>query len=303
MRIRKIRPFIVASSLVSFLILFLPFLSLANGDERDSRVWIGEDFAVNEGEVVGDVVAIGSRGVVNGQVKNLVVIGSNVEVGPNALVRKDLVVIGSRSIIDPNAKIMGERVNIFLPTNWMPWSDHHQDGMHSNMYDRRWRDREREGFLSQFLYIHISWLLSFALASIIFYLFPVFYRKAVEQIENTFPASMGFGFLGLLLIVPIGILLVVSVVGILLIPIYVVSISALFFCGHLLSAAVVARRIPYLRGKSEYWFIGIGLYILKLLGLIPFLGWMILALTMVVGFGAALKELFDRLPKRQAASV
>lgn len=299
MRIRKIHPLI----LVSFLVLFLPFLSLANGEERDSRVWIGEEFVVKEGEVFGDVVAIGSSGSINGQVQNLVAIGSNIEVGPNALVLKDLVVIGSRSSVDASARVMGERVNIFWPRSWMNWSDQHHENMHDSRYDRVWRDREDESFLSKFLYAHVSWLLSFALGALLIYLFPVFYIKTVAQIENAFPASMGFGFIGLLFIVPIAILLVISIVGILLIPIYIVSIGALFFVGHLLGAAAVARFIPALRDKNQYWVIAVGLYILKIVGLIPFFGWTVLALTTLVGFGSALKELFDRFPKRRAASL
>lgn len=87
-----------------------------SSDGKGGRISVrGAPVEVKETDVIpGDVVVVGGRATVDGEVKgNLVVMGGTLRVGPKARIRGDLVSLGNRvSRVDSSAQIRGSRVEV-----------------------------------------------------------------------------------------------------------------------------------------------------------------------------------------------
>ena len=155
---------------------------------------------------------------------------------------------------------------------------------------------EWEGWSWVFAIISLSiFLVLLVLALLITALLPKPVLVVSEAIsENTFKVVL-WGLLGLVMIAPLALLLTISVVGIALIPLEVIIVA----CSILLGFIAVGQRIgrgvlrllrhphPSL-ARETFW----GLVILWLIGWLPYIGWMVKAVAIVVGLGAVLVTRF-----------
>jgi hypothetical protein len=97
--------------------------------------------------------------------------------------------------------------------------------------------------------------------------------------------------LGLVLIAPLALLLTISVVGIALIPLEVIVVACSIILGFISVGQLIGRKALLLLKRPNpgivretLW----GLIILWVIGWLPYIGWMVKAVAIVVGLGATL---------------
>jgi hypothetical protein len=127
---------------------------------------------------------------------------------------------------------------------------------------------------------------------LVFLLFPVRVRIALDRVERHPGLSAGVGTLAVVAVLPIAVLLVLSIVGI---PLIVLEIAALFaglWIGQAAIAILVGRRLYEIMlpqtTPSPLGALVLGLVVVSAAELLPWFGWTITALVGLVGLGAAI---------------
>lgn len=251
----------------------------AGAAEDKSIIKIGSDVTVEAGQKVRTVVAIGGQITVNGTVeKNVVAVGGSVVLTKTAVVEGNVVALGGVIVIGRDARVDGSLTEINS----------------SNLYETLAAalSTEWEGWSWIFAIISLSiFLVILVLALLTVALLPKPVRVISEAIrENTFKVVL-CGLLGLVLIAPLALLLTISVVGIALIPLEVIIVACSIILGFISVGQLIGSRALHLLRRPNpgmiretFW----GLIILWIVGWIPYIGWMVKAVAIVVGLGATL---------------
>ncbi|PYN11864.1 MAG: hypothetical protein DME05_23165, partial [Candidatus Rokuibacteriota bacterium] len=86
-----------------------------------------------------------------------------------------------------------------------------------------------------------------------------------------------------------------TIIGIPLIPVAVISLVALLLFGFTVSAGWLGEKLPFLReNKTPLRTVALGGVVLVLVGLIPWIGTVVVVLAAVVAAGATLLSRFGR---------
>jgi hypothetical protein len=240
---------------------------------------IGSDVTIEKGQKIHSVVAIGGQITVSGAVeKSVVAIGGSVVLTKTAAVKGNVVSLGGIIVIARDAEVGGDLTEINS----------------SNLFETLTTalSSEWEGWSWIFAVISLSiFLVILVLALLIAALLPKPVRTVSEAIhENTFKVIL-CGVLGLVLIAPLALLLTISVVGIALIPLEVIVVVCSVLLGFIAVGRIIGGKVLRLFKRSNpgivretFW----GLVILWLVGWIPYIGWMVKAIAIVIGLGAVL---------------
>ena len=260
-------------------ILGLLGAAAAGATEDKSVIKIGSDVTIEAGQKVRTVVTIGGQITVGGTVeKNVVAVGGSVVLTKTAVVEGNVVALGGVIVIARDARVDGSLTEINS----------------SNLYETLAAalSTEWEGWSWIFAIISLSiFLVILVLALLTVALLPKPVRVISEAIgENTFKVVL-CGLLGLVLIAPLALLLTISVVGIALIPLEVIIVACSIILGFISVGQLIGRRALRLLKRPNpgmiretFW----GLIILWIIGWIPYIGWMVKAVAIVVGLGATL---------------
>jgi hypothetical protein len=244
---------------------------------------IGSDVTIEKGQKVHSVVAIGGQITVSGAVeKSVVAIGGSVVLAKTAVVKGNVVSLGGVIVMARDAEVRGDLTEINS----------------NNLYETVTTalSSEWEGWSWIFAVISLSiFLVILFLALLIAALLPKQVRIVSEAIsENTFKVIL-CGILGLVLIAPLALLLTISVVGIALIPLEVIFVVCSVLLGFIAVGQFIGAKLLRLLKRPEpgiiretFW----GLVILWLIGCIPYVGWMVKAIALVIGLGATLVSRF-----------
>jgi hypothetical protein len=271
----------VLSLLLIFYLLLTPLAAAASSEK--SIVKIGSDVTIEKGQKVHSVVAIGGQITVSGDVeKSVVAVGGSVVLTKTAVVKGSVVSLGGVIVMARDAEIRGDVTEINS----------------NNLYETLTAalSSEWEGWSWIFAVISLSiFLVILVLALLIAALLPKPVRIVSEAIrENTFKVIL-CGILGLVLIAPLALLLTISVVGIALIPLEVIFVVCSVLLGFIAVGQLIGAKILRLLKRPEagivretFW----GLVTLWLIGWIPYVGWMIKAIAIVIGLGATLVSRF-----------
>jgi hypothetical protein len=251
----------------------------AGAAEEKSIVKIGSDVTIEAGQKVRTVVTIGGQITVGGAVeKNVVAVGGSVVLTKTAVVEGNVVSLGGVIVLGRDARVDGSLTEINS----------------SNLYETLTAalSTEWEGWSWIFAIISLSiFLVILVLALLTVALLPKPVRIISEAIrENTFKVFL-CGLLGLVLIAPLALLLTVSVVGIALIPLEVIVVACSIILGFISVGQVIGRKALHLLKRPNPGMIREtlwGLIILWIIGWIPYIGWMVKAVAIVVGLGATL---------------
>ena len=247
--------------------------------EGGNIVKIGSDVTIEAGQKVSNVVAIGGQITVSGAVdNNVVAVGGSVVLTKTAVVGGSVVSLGGIIVSARDSQIIGTMTEINS----------------SNLFETLTTalSAEWEGWSWIFAVISLSiFLVILVLALLIVALLPKPVRTVAEAIgENTFKVALT-GLLGLVLITPLALLLTVSVVGIALIPLEVIVVVCSVLLGFIAVGQLIGKKVLKLFHRPNpsmlretFW----GLIILWLIGWIPYIGWMVKAVAIVIGLGAAL---------------
>jgi len=143
-----------------------------------------------------------------------------------------------------------------------------------------------------------------AVVVLMFLLFPLRMRVALDRVEKHPALSAATGAVAVVAIVPIAILLIVSIIGI---PLVVLEIAALFagvWIGTGAVSLVVGRRLAELvvpaSTPSPLFALILGLVVVSAAEILPIVGWAVTALVWLVGLGSAILS-FIRSTRLDAA--
>ena len=103
-----------------------------------------------------------------------------------------------------------------------------------------------------------------------------------------------WGILAMALIVPLAILLAVSVVGIVLIPLYVFLVVCAFLTGYIAVARLIGNKITIALKTPDrpmLWETFLGLIVLWAIGWVPIVGWLVKGLSALLGLGGVIVSL------------
>jgi len=266
-------------------IIFLSLLGLLFGPaavaatEGGSIVKIGSDVTIETEQKVRNVVVIGGQITINGAVdKNVVAVGGSVVLTKTAVVGGNVLSLGGVIVNARDSQIGGTLTEINS----------------SNIIETLIAalSSEWEGWSWIFAVILFSFfLVILVVALLIVALLPKPVRTVASAIgENTFKVVL-CGLLALVLIAPLAVLLTISVVGIALIPLEMIVVFCSVLLGFIAVGQFVGKKILKLfkrRNPSMHSETLLGMILLWLAGGIPYIGWMVTAVAIVVGLGAAL---------------
>ena len=251
--------------------------------EATSVVKINNDVTIEENMKVRNVFVLRGQITISGTVEqNVVAIGGSIVLTRTAVVNGDVVALGGIIVMGKGADVHGTLTEInssnisaaisdLLSDDWEGWS---------------------------WLFAIFSVVVFFAiliLALLIVALIPKPIQVIAETIKtNTFKVSLS-GLLGLLLIVPIAVLLTISVIGIVLIPLEMILVVSAALLGFIAVSQLIGRRVLMLIKRTgggvirqTFW----GLITLWLIGWIPYVGWIIKVLAVVLGLGGVIMTRF-----------
>lgn len=148
------------------------------------------------------------------------------------------------------------------------------------------------------------WMIFYKLSSLILIALVVISLKkesltiAVSKIDNKYWQSLLIG-LGILILTPLAIiLLMLTVVGVplalIILATYLSAILLSIIFGAYYLGELVFKRLLKIKKINSYSLVILGLVIFTLLSVVPFIGWAISFLTIVVGLGSILLTIKDK---------
>lgn len=225
--------------------------------------YYGTDVVVHSGEVVkGDVTVFGGNATIDGEVDGDVsVFGGNVHRGPGSVVTGDVTDFPSS-------------IGAYVP--WTPGA-------------------AAAGIAAENAKLMLRFAYS-ALVLLIFLIFPMRVRLALDRMEQHPGLSAAVGAIVMVAMVPLAILLFITFIGWPLIPLEFVAIVAATLIGQAALAVLVGRRLYEVmfhhRTPSPIGALVLGLVVVTAAEMVPVLGWLVSALVWLVGLGAATMAFF-----------
>jgi len=277
--------------------------------EGNDAVLVGNDFVLKEDEVVKDVVVVSGNATIHGRVTgDLVVVGGSAKVlgrvegemtvilgsatlDPNAEVERDVTVIGGTLTRAPGSKI-GGTPHVVSRFGILPKFESLQTYVvHGLMLARP--------IAPQVGWVWIVVGICLLIYLLIAVLFPRPIQACVDTLEKRPVSSFFMGVLLFVLIAPLTILLVVSVVGIAVIPFLFCAMIVAFLFGKVavyrFAGTQLGRQFNLPTFQLPLVAFLIGALIFCLLYTIPLLGFLVWCAIIPFGMGAATLAAFGGL--------
>jgi uncharacterized membrane protein YiaA len=276
--------------LLAILLLLFLISPSARAEDRDV-VRFGSDLMIEEGMAIRDAVVFAGDITVDGPVeRDVTAIGGTVVLTHRAVVGRNVVSIGGIIERSEGATVYGNISEVNIP------------GLYTLITTFSGGD-----WTGPFLLLGIWSLLSFigfiVLAVLVAAILPGLISSISEKIEERPIGSFLCGLGSSLLIVPVGILLAITIVGLLLIPVEMIVVSAGFLLGYIGTARLIGKRLSRAMRRTELpilWETFWGVLALGIIGLIPVLGWAVNLLAVLSGFGSIVLLTFGLLsPQRK----
>lgn len=256
----------------------------------NDRVNIGGSVTVNEGETVENAVAVMGDVTVNGTVnQDAVAVLGGVRVGPAGRINGDLVsVLGNITLAD-GAWVGGSktRINPFDGTRAV-WPFPLLAG----------------GFIGLLWLFKLLLFLGFlALAVLLVALLPDHLDRVSDSVVGSPLRVLLAGCVSVLLVAPVCIALVLTIIGIPLIPLGALLFAGAVFFGYLAVARIVGQKVIaalYKKPALRMWEMLLGVVLLWLVGYLPVAGFIIRASAALLGLGAVVYSVYGAIRKKPA---
>lgn len=268
--------------LVSVLLL-IPSISLSQevaSEASTGQVKIGGSLEIPKDQEVDSAVAVGGSLNILGHVKHdAVAVGGSIHLGPNATIGGDAVSVGGKITKEPGATIGGDVVEV-SPISISPVVPAFS-----------WKE------IAPLLIIikMVTFLGFLGMALLAALLIPKQLGTIAFHAEENFIKSFAIGIFAFLLFLPIMILMIISIIGIIFIPIVLFIFLLAILLGYIAISQVIGKKVGQLLKNlhlSMMVEISIGLVILAILGLIPFVGLLVHSIVAAAGLGAVLATRF-----------
>ncbi len=263
------------------LILALIFTPAA---QAKTIIKFGSPAAVAENETVDNVITFGSQITVSGLVeKNVIALGGSVVLTGKAVVRGNVLSLGGVIVQGSGAQIFGKTTEINSS------NIKNKLGSLFSGEPEEWPD-----IINIFSFFFQA--IIFILALFLTLVFPASIKAPKKIVQNNKIKSFFMGFFITLMITPFLLFLILSIIGIYLIPVFFVALVAAFMLGYIAAAAFLGEfalsTVFAARKKSLLKETFGGLILLLLLGWLPYLGWLIKIIVLTMGFGAVMLMIF-----------
>jgi hypothetical protein len=244
---------------------------------------IGSDVYVAKDVSADKVAVIGGSAKIDGQIQgDVAAIGGSIILGDTATVLGDVVAIGGTVQKAPNAIIKGEIVEISIPG-------------HKAVVGAM-----NKGELPLLgISIALFCLLAFLGALILALVVVAFYTKQIGNTSFACEKNAGkcfwVGLLGLILIIPIALLLLVSIVGIVFIPVWILLVVAALFFGKIAMSQLIGKKLLQLfkiAKKPMLLEVILGIVALAFIAMIPFIGGLIKMILVTIALGGVILTRF-----------
>lgn len=267
--------------------VFLFLILWGTPADAESIFKIGRNIHITENTPVDNAVTVGGQITVSGLVDNHVVAfaGSVVLTG-EAIVRGDVVCIGGVVVRGNGSQVYGNITEIN--------SANVLAAVAAAFYD----ESQEWSWLTDLIYFCFLALM-FILAALTAFLFPRALEAMMFCLAGHRAKSFFCGVLGILLLAPFFMLLVLSFIGIPLIPLALAIVLLIFVFGFIAVSALIGRRVLTKafrhHKKSLIKEIMLGVVIWWMVSRVPFhIGTIVTSVWVTLGFGGVLFTLFGR---------
>jgi hypothetical protein len=273
----------------AFLSSFMPRAEKSDSEES-SRFGLGRDVVVEEGKDVDMAIAIGGNVNVYGHVrKDTVSIGGSVFLAPLSIVDGNVVAVGGQVVQQEGARV-GGKISVLGTgrlSSIMSWILH--EGL-DGLRDLAWGI----GWISSIGFI----LLALVTVAVI----PSVVGAISFRIEHNTLGTLFLGIIGSVAIFPIGIVLLISFVGIVLIPLEMMLVGCAMILGYIAVSQLIGKKMtvglkrPHRPILTET---ALGLAVLFLAGFVPFFGFLFKGFIALLGFGGVIDAVFLGWTRRE----
>lgn len=139
-----------------------------------------------------------------------------------------------------------------------------------------------------------------AIVLLVFLLFPVRMRLALDRVERHPGFSAFVGIAAVVSLIPVAVLLAITIVGIPLIVLEFAGVFVGIWLGTGAIALLVGKRLAELVmpsiTPSPLWALILGLVVVTAAETVPYVGWAVTALVWLVGLGASILAFFGTGP-------
>jgi hypothetical protein len=236
------------------------------------------------GMINGDLRSFGGNIYFDGTTGgDLMAAGGNVRLGPNAVVGGDLIIYAGKVAVDPAAKITGKRTV-------MSGEEYAQAEKEAGKNINRLTEFLQAAFLIGQLIAILSLLL---VAAIFFGVFPAVTNAVVSNAleKNAVWKNVGLGFL-MFIVIPIAAVLcfitgIGWMLGLILIFAFIIYLlissvlAGVIFGGWLYKVTKKPKKL-----QIKWWSLATGVILLHIISLIPFLGWIVSFIFVLLTWGA-----------------
>jgi hypothetical protein len=275
-------------------ILVLTIIGFAAGAQAENITIfkIGEDVSIEEGTRANHVLTINGQITVAGTVEgNVFALGDSVVLAKKAVVKGNVVTLGGVIVMGKGAEVHGTVTEI---------NSSNISEVITHVLSDEW-----EGWSWVFAIFSLTIFFSVLIIAV---LIVVLIPKPIQIIsgaiqEETVKITL-WGLLGMVLVMPLAVLLTISVIGIVLIPLEIILVVSAMLLGFIAISQLLGRKLyALLKRPSQhilretFW----GLVVLWIIGWLPYIGWMIKVLAMMMGLGAVIYTRFGtHAPRRPA---
>ena len=255
-----------------------PAAGAQEDDEPDNIVVLTGRAEVREGETVDNVIIADGPVVIDGTVRDaLVAVNGDVLIRGTA--REDVVAFDGRVVVADGGRVEGDVVSRHRP---VVEGDGQLDGSWERWNPRAWgRATSIVGWLALWLAITVSTLI---LGLLLGLLAP----RAPAAVDAAARSGIGPVILwGLVLLIGLPIVAVVAMVTLVGLPLglgLLLALGLIYGIGYTAGAWILGRRVASRASPVVAFLAGWG--ILRVLALIPVLGWLVWLAAAVVGLGA-----------------
>lgn len=265
-------------------------------DFDEASVLIGQTLNGNAKEFSKLLIVVGSTGDFNGSAENAIIVGSDINFLGNSQVKRSLFTIGSQvqgaSIAEPGA----QRLDVVFPYDSQAWFKSFAGWGGSSPTPLGTPSGAWPGYLYGNL---ASFVFALAFGALYLILSPLLNQQASTWLLNKKGTALGLGFLGYLSSLILLAVLVMSLIGILFIPSVVLLILILSAMGYFTVASTIGNFALQRQPLHDLWKFSLGLVLLHTLALVPWLGWFMVQLMAIAGFGALLHTIYTRFQGRR----
>ncbi len=230
----------------------------------------------------------------NQVVENAHAIGGSVIIQPNARVTQSAGAIGGSVVLKPGARIDGDAYAI---GGKVQIAEGATIGGSKSTFDDRYdergmmgRHRDRNGFLPMY-FLHATFRIFSAIFAAIVGI--ILFRTAPDFLPNLaatvrqYPGESGLWGIGAIVaLVVMNIFLAITLIGIPLIPLLSLFVSLKSLVGALGISLFVGQEVTKRQERTSIQQFAIGLLIITVLALIPFLGGIVVFFVSLFGLGA-----------------